>query len=172
MSTRETPEQRRAGLAARARALAAKREAGRQARAEQLYEQAFQENCDVLRETNSKRMLFRTIEERRAQVRARAAGRVRLLATCAHVGLCVVAGAKGRARAVAPPTYTRAGEQQGGEERLRSKACVQRGAAQHTSRFRNNKTPFRARVADSARCSPIPHSSHARAPHLPAPPTD
>mmetsp|Transcript_9890 Transcript_9890/g.26860 ORF Transcript_9890/g.26860 Transcript_9890/m.26860 type:complete len:479 (+) Transcript_9890:2866-4302(+) len=68
MSTRETPEQRRAKLAARARELAAKREQERQALADKLYNQAFMENCDVLRETNSKRILFRTLEERNAQI--------------------------------------------------------------------------------------------------------
>jgi hypothetical protein len=66
---KETPEQRRAKLAERARALAARREAERQETAAQLYEQAFRENCDVLRETNSKRVLYRTLEERQAQVR-------------------------------------------------------------------------------------------------------
>lgn len=67
--SKETPEQRRAKLAARARELAARREAQRQEAAAQLYEQAFMENCDVLRETNSKRVLYRTLEERNAQVR-------------------------------------------------------------------------------------------------------
>jgi len=36
-----------------------------------LYNQAFVENCDVLRETNSRRVLCRTLEERNAQVLAR-----------------------------------------------------------------------------------------------------
>ncbi len=71
VSGKETPEQRRAKLANRARDLATKREAERQALAAQLYEQAFQENCDVLRETNSKRILYRTLDERNAQVRGR-----------------------------------------------------------------------------------------------------
>lgn len=69
ISSRLTPEQRRAELAGRARAMAAKREAERQALAQSLYERAFQENCDVLREANSKRVLYRTLEERDAQAR-------------------------------------------------------------------------------------------------------
>ncbi len=69
---KETPEQRRAKLAARARELADRREAERQALAAQLYEQAFMENCDVLRETNSRRVLYRTLDERTAQVRCAA----------------------------------------------------------------------------------------------------
>lgn len=68
LNSKQTPEQRRAELAGRARALAAKREADRQALAQSLYERAFQENCDVLREANSKRILYRTLDERDAQV--------------------------------------------------------------------------------------------------------
>lgn len=75
VSTRETPEQRRAKLADRARALAARREGERQQLAAQLQKQAFMESCDVLRETNSKRILFRTLEERNAQVGGRCARR-------------------------------------------------------------------------------------------------
>lgn len=68
INSKETPEERRAKLAARARELAARREAERQELATRLMEQAFIENCDVLRETNSKRVLYRTLEERNAQV--------------------------------------------------------------------------------------------------------
>lgn len=68
LASQETPEQRRAKLAARARELAARREAERQELAKQLYERAFMENCDVLRDVNSKRFLYRTLEERNAQV--------------------------------------------------------------------------------------------------------
>lgn len=73
---KETPEQRRAKLAARARELADKREAERQRLAAQLYEQAFVENCDVLRDTNSKRILYRTLDERNAQIEQRMASRI------------------------------------------------------------------------------------------------
>lgn len=63
-----TPEQRRAQLAARARTLAASRESERQALALSLMDQAFREKCDVLRDTNSKRILYSTLDERNAQV--------------------------------------------------------------------------------------------------------
>lgn len=69
LASRKTPEQRRAELAARARELAARREAERQSLAATLYEKAFIENCDVLRDANSKRVLYRTVDERNAQVR-------------------------------------------------------------------------------------------------------
>ena len=49
LSSRTTPEQRRAELTARARSLAARREAERQQLAQQLYEQQFRESCDLLR---------------------------------------------------------------------------------------------------------------------------
>lgn len=49
LSSQTTPEQRRAELTARARSLAAKREAERQKLAQDLYEQQFRENCDLLR---------------------------------------------------------------------------------------------------------------------------
>ncbi len=68
VSMQETPEERRAKLATRARELASRREEERQAIAQKLYEQAFAENCDVLRTTQSKRILYRTLEERTAQV--------------------------------------------------------------------------------------------------------
>lgn len=73
---KETPEQRRAKLAQRARELAAKREAERQQLAASLYERAFMENCDVLRETNSKRVLYRTLDERNAQIEQKMAQRI------------------------------------------------------------------------------------------------
>ena len=49
LSSQTTPEQRRAELTARARSLAARREAERQKLAADLYEQQFRENCDLLR---------------------------------------------------------------------------------------------------------------------------
>lgn len=49
LSSRTTPEQRRAELTARARSSAARREAERQQLAQQLYEQQFRESCDLLR---------------------------------------------------------------------------------------------------------------------------
>jgi len=48
LSSQTTPEQRRAELTARARSLAARREAERLKLAEDLYEQQFRENCDLL----------------------------------------------------------------------------------------------------------------------------
>lgn len=68
LASKKTPEQRRSELAARARALAAKREAERQQLAASLYEKAFIQSCDVLRVENTKRILYRTLEERNAQV--------------------------------------------------------------------------------------------------------
>ncbi len=68
LSSQETPEQRRARMAERARELQARREAERQETAKALYARSFQESCDVLRDTNSKRVLYRTLEERNAQV--------------------------------------------------------------------------------------------------------
>ncbi|GAX79725.1 hypothetical protein CEUSTIGMA_g7166.t1 [Chlamydomonas eustigma] len=76
IDSQETPEQRRAKLADRARALAGKREAERQQLAASLYERAFQEDCDVLRETNSKRVLYRTLEERTAQIEQKMAAKI------------------------------------------------------------------------------------------------
>ena len=68
VESQEKPEERRAKLAERARALASRREAERQELANTLLNRAFNEGCDVLRETNSKRVLYRTLEERTAQV--------------------------------------------------------------------------------------------------------
>lgn len=50
--------------------------------AAKLYEQAFMENCDVLRETNSKRILYRTLEERNAQVNVTACNMMRCRRAC------------------------------------------------------------------------------------------
>ena len=69
VDSQETPAERRAKLAARARELAARREGERQKLADSLMKQAFDENCDVLRDVQSKRFLFKTLEERTAQVR-------------------------------------------------------------------------------------------------------
>lgn len=68
VNSREKPEERRAKLADRARQLASKRESERQDLARTLLDRAFEEGCDVLRETNSKRVLYRTLDERTAQV--------------------------------------------------------------------------------------------------------
>lgn len=76
VSMQETPEERRAKLAARARELANRREEERQAVAQKLYEQAFAENCDVLRTTQSKRILYRTLEERTAQIESKMAAKI------------------------------------------------------------------------------------------------
>lgn len=69
LSLKETPEQRRERMTQRARELGMRREEERQQLAQSLYDRAFMENCDVLRDTNSKRVLYRTLEERNAQVR-------------------------------------------------------------------------------------------------------
>ncbi len=101
---KETPEQRRAKLAARARELAARRETERQQLAAQLYDRAFQENCDVLRDTDSKRVLYRTMEERNAQVRphvrpaARAAASTRSLGRVGRRRAVLQCPAAGRAQ--------------------------------------------------------------------------
>lgn len=76
LSLAETPEERRAKLAARARALAERREAERQHLANSLYQQAFSEKCDVLRTTQSKRMLQRTVDERTAQIEQKMASKI------------------------------------------------------------------------------------------------
>ena len=70
LDSKERPEERRAKLADRARLLATKRESERQQLATSLLDRAFDEGCDVLRETNSRRVLYRTLEERNAQVSA------------------------------------------------------------------------------------------------------
>jgi hypothetical protein len=64
----ESPAQRRAQMAERARALAQRREAERQQLADHLLEQAFRDNCDPLRERYSKQILYRTAAERQQQV--------------------------------------------------------------------------------------------------------
>ena len=69
LASKKTPEQRRAELTQRARDLATRREAERQQLAATLYDRAFMESCDVLRDANSKRTLYRTLDERNAQVR-------------------------------------------------------------------------------------------------------
>lgn len=89
LASKKTPEQRRAELAERARALAATREAERQALASTLYEKAFIQSCDVLRDENSKRILYRTIEERNAQVGGRGALAAVWLRVCVVSALAV-----------------------------------------------------------------------------------
>ena len=83
VESQEKPEERRAKLAGRARELASRREAERQELATTLLTRAFNEGCDVLRETNSKRVLYRTLEERTAQVCASSVhDRILAWATC------------------------------------------------------------------------------------------
>ncbi len=69
INCQETPAQRRAQMAARAHELARRREAERQQLAAALMDQAFRDNCDPLRERNSKRLVYRTVQEREQQVR-------------------------------------------------------------------------------------------------------
>lgn len=68
LQCQETPAQRRAQMAQRARELAKKREAERQQLAQQLMDQAFRENCDPLRERYSKSILYSNVQERHKQV--------------------------------------------------------------------------------------------------------
>jgi hypothetical protein len=65
-----TPEQRRQQMAARARQLAAAREAERQQIAQELLDRAFRESCDPLRAQYSQQIVMRTKEEREQQVGA------------------------------------------------------------------------------------------------------
>lgn len=74
--TQETPQQRRAKLADRARALVAAREAEREQLAQQLKEQAFRANCDPLRERHSRILLYRTAEERQKQIEEKMSRRI------------------------------------------------------------------------------------------------
>lgn len=64
----ESPEERRAKLAFRARKLAAGREEERRALKAQLEERHFRENCDPLRERLSQKVLYQTIGDRNKQV--------------------------------------------------------------------------------------------------------
>lgn len=68
ISCQESPAQRRAQMAARAHELARRREAERQQLAAALMDQAFRDNCDPLRERNSKHLVYRTAQEREQQV--------------------------------------------------------------------------------------------------------
>lgn len=68
LSSQESPAERRAKVAARAREMARKREAERQKMAAQLAEQAFRDNCDPLRERQSRQITYRTAQEREQQV--------------------------------------------------------------------------------------------------------
>uniref|UniRef100_A0A7S0V1K5 Cilia- and flagella-associated protein 53 n=1 Tax=Polytomella parva TaxID=51329 RepID=A0A7S0V1K5_9CHLO len=68
IDSRETPEQRRQKLAERAKGLAAQREQERQALSYSLQQRAFEVNCVPLRDLNSKRTLYRTVEERDQQI--------------------------------------------------------------------------------------------------------
>lgn len=88
-NSRETPEQRRARLGAKARSLAAAREAERQALANELLDRHFRENCDPLREKISQATVIRTAEERYAQIEEHMAARrkVRHAAPAAASGL-------------------------------------------------------------------------------------
>lgn len=68
VNSQETPAERRAKVAARAREMARKREAERQQLAAELMEQAFRDNCDPLRERQSRQILYKTAQEREQQV--------------------------------------------------------------------------------------------------------
>ncbi len=64
----ETPEQRRAKLAERARALADRKEAARAAEAQARLEQQFVESCDALRQMESRKRLQLINQQRTGQV--------------------------------------------------------------------------------------------------------
>ena len=64
----ETPEQRRAKLATRARALAERKEAARVAEANARLEQQFVESCDALRQMESRKRLQLIVQHRTEQV--------------------------------------------------------------------------------------------------------
>jgi hypothetical protein len=87
----ETPAQRRAALAQRAREMAAKREAERRALADALLEESFRENCDPLRERYTRQIIYKTAAERQQQVGCVAVAKA---AAAAHPwaaqGQCVV----------------------------------------------------------------------------------
>lgn len=68
MDSAESPEERRANLAGRARKLAAAREEERKALKAHLEDRHFRENCDPLRERLSQKVLYQTIEDRNNQV--------------------------------------------------------------------------------------------------------
>jgi hypothetical protein len=68
ISCQTTPAQRRAQMAARGHDLASRREAERQQLAAALLDQSFRDNCDPLRERNSRRLVYRTAQEREQQV--------------------------------------------------------------------------------------------------------
>jgi hypothetical protein len=68
ISCQTTPAQRRAQMAARAHDLARRREAERQQLAAALMDQSFRDNCDPLRERESRRLVYRTAQEREQQV--------------------------------------------------------------------------------------------------------
>lgn len=84
ISCQETPAQRRAQMAARAHELARRREAERQQLAAALMDQAFRDNCDPLRERNSKRLVYKTVQEREQQVRCAAQSYHRLICPGCH----------------------------------------------------------------------------------------
>lgn len=66
--SQQTPEQRRAEIANRARKLGAAREAERQALAASLLEQQFREGCDLLRQVESEHKVHRVLDQRKSQV--------------------------------------------------------------------------------------------------------
>mmetsp|Transcript_15941 Transcript_15941/g.28334 ORF Transcript_15941/g.28334 Transcript_15941/m.28334 type:complete len:486 (-) Transcript_15941:125-1582(-) len=68
MRMKPTADQRRAALADKARALAAKNEAYRLAEANRLMMKHFRENCDPVREQDSRKVLYQTVAEREKQL--------------------------------------------------------------------------------------------------------
>ncbi|KAK9843056.1 hypothetical protein WJX74_006347 [Apatococcus lobatus] len=75
VASEETPEQRRAKLATRARALAERKEAARVAEANARLEQQFVESCDALRQMESRKRLQLIVKQRTEQVAEKAVAR-------------------------------------------------------------------------------------------------
>ncbi|KAK9867728.1 hypothetical protein WJX84_006536 [Apatococcus fuscideae] len=75
VKTEETPDQRRTKLAARARALAERKEAARVAEAQARLDQQFVESCDALRQIESRKRLQLIVQQQKGQVAERAIAR-------------------------------------------------------------------------------------------------
>eukprot|EP00775_Hariotina_reticulata_P007950 gene7950-8148_t len=76
VNCQETPAQRRAGMADRARQMARKREAEREQLAAELKEQAFRDNCDPLKQRYSRQIMYKTAQEREHQIEEKLSQRI------------------------------------------------------------------------------------------------
>lgn len=68
LAMKPSADQRRAALADKARVLAARNEARRLAEANRLMMEHFRENCDPVREQDSRKVLYQTVAQREKQV--------------------------------------------------------------------------------------------------------